>query len=163
MKRQRGEATPEGWLIDHEGRPTTDPNVLYEEPLGALLPLGGLAGHKGFGLAMVVEILSGILARGGFGGQAAERPSNGIWIVVLDISAFVEPHEFHTEIDDLLAYVKSTPTMPGMPAIMYPGEPEALARQQHERDGMALDETTWASLLALARELGIDTPSMRTC
>jgi uncharacterized oxidoreductase len=72
-----------------------------------------LAGHKGFGLAMVVEILSGVLARGGFGGQGAQRFSNGTCMVVIDISAFVELSEFHAEIDDLLAYVKSAPAAPG--------------------------------------------------
>jgi uncharacterized oxidoreductase len=162
VKRQRGERTPEGWLIDYEGRPTTDPNVLYQEPRGAILPLGGPAGHKGFGMAMVVEILSGILMRGGFGGQGAQRFSNSTCIVVIDISAFVEPSEFHAEIDDLLAYVKSAPTAPGVAAIMYPGEPEAIAQQQREREGIALDEETWQPILALARELGIDTPQSQT-
>jgi hydroxycarboxylate dehydrogenase B len=157
VQRQRGERTPEGWLIDHEGHPTTNPNVLYQEPQGAILPLGGLAGHKGFGLAMVVEILSGVLARGGYGGQGAKRFSNGTCIVVIDISAFVDPSDFHAEIDDLLAYVKSAPTAPGVAAIMYPGEPEAIAQQQRERQGIALDEETWQQIMTLARELGIAT------
>jgi hydroxycarboxylate dehydrogenase B len=157
VKRQRGERTPEGWLIDHEGRPTTNPNVLYQEPQGAILPLGGLAGYKGFGLAMVVEILSGVLARGGYAGQGAKRFSNGTCIVVIDISAFVDPSDFHAEIDDLLAYVKSAPTAPGVAAIMYPGEPEAIVQQQRERQGIALDEETWQQIMALARELGIAT------
>jgi uncharacterized oxidoreductase len=116
-----------------------------------------LAGHKGFGLAMVVEILSGVLARGGFGGQGAQRFSNGTYIVVIDISAFVEPSEFHAEIDELLAYVKNAPTAPGLAAIMYPGEPEAVAQQQREREGIALDEKIWQPIMALARELGVAT------
>jgi uncharacterized oxidoreductase len=157
MKRLHGERTPEGWLIDHEGRPTTDPNVLYQDPRGAILPLGELAGHKGFGLAMVVEILSGILTRGGFAGQRSQRFSNSTCIVVIDISAFVEPSAFHTEIDALLTYVKSAPTAPGVAAIMYPGEPEAIAQRQREREGIPLDEEIWQPIVALARELGIDT------
>ena len=162
MKRLRGEKTPEGWLIDHEGQPTTNPNVLYQEPRGAMLPLGGLAGHKGFGLGMVVEILSGVLARGGFGGQGAQRFSNGTYIVVIDISAFVEPSEFLAEIDELLAYVKSAPTAPGVAAIMYPGEPEAVTQQQRESEGIMLDEKTWRSVITLAHELGIDAPPCQT-
>jgi LDH2 family malate/lactate/ureidoglycolate dehydrogenase len=157
VKRHRGEKTPEGWLIDHEGRPTTDPNILYQEPRGAILPLGELAGYKGFGLAMVVEILSGILARGGYGGQGAPRFSNGTYIVVIDISAFVEPGDFRAEIDDLLAYVKSAPTAPGVAAIMSPGEPEAIAQQRGEREGIELDDATWQGIMSLARELGIAT------
>jgi uncharacterized oxidoreductase len=162
VKRQHGERTLEGWLIDHEGHSTTDPQVLYQEPRGAMLPLGGLAGHKGFGLAMVVEILSGILAGGGFAGQQAQRFGHGTYIVVIDLSAFVEPRQFHAEIADLLAYVKSAPTAPGVAAIMYPGEPEAMAQGQREREGIVLDEQTCQSILTVARELGIDTPPYQT-
>jgi LDH2 family malate/lactate/ureidoglycolate dehydrogenase len=157
VKRQRGEKTPEGWLITHEGRPTTDPNVLYHEPQGAILPLGGLAAHKGFGLAMVVEILGGILARAGHGAQGVNRDKQGIFIVVIDINAFVEPSDFHAEIDDLLTYVKSAPTAPGVAAMMYPGEPEAIAQEEHEREGTELDDDTWQQILALAQELGVAT------
>ena len=154
-RRQRGERTPEGWLIDHEGHPTSNPEVLYQEPRGSILPLGGQAGHKGFGLAMVVEILSGILARGGFEGQEAKPCSNGTWIAVIDISAFVDISDFHAEIDELLAYVKSTPTVPGGTAITYPGEPEAIAQQRRERQGIVLDEEIWQQIMGLAHDLGI--------
>jgi LDH2 family malate/lactate/ureidoglycolate dehydrogenase len=157
VKRHRGEKTPEGWLLDHQGRPTTDPNALYQEPRGAILPLGGSAGHKGFGLAMVVEILGGILARGGYARQGTNRFSNGTFIVVIDISAFVEPGEFRAEIEDLLAYVKSAPTAAGVEAITYPGEPEALEQQRRERQGIPLDDETWQQIIALAQELGITT------
>jgi hydroxycarboxylate dehydrogenase B len=155
VKRHRGERTPEGWLLDNQGSPTTDPNALYQEPRGAILPLGGNAGHKGFGLAMVVEILSGILARGGYARQGANRFSNGTFIVVIEISAFIDPHEFRADIADLLAYVKSAPTAPGVEAIMYPGEPEALEQQRREREGIALEDETWRQILGLTQELGI--------
>jgi len=155
VKRHRGEQLPEGWLLDHQGRPTTDPNALYQEPRGALLPLGGSAGHKGFGLAMVVEMLSGILAHGGYAGQGANRFANGTFMIVIDINAFVEPSEFRAEIEDLLTYVKSAPLAPGVEAIMYPGEPEALEQERRERDGIPLDDETWQQVTALAQELGI--------
>ena len=160
VRRQRGEKTPDGWLIDHEGRPTTDPNALYQEPRGAILPLGGrAAGHKGFGLALVVEVLSGILARGGYGGQGAKHFSNGTFIVVIDISAFVAPIDFYAEIDDLLAYVKTAPTAPGVAAIMSPGELEAMVQQQREREGIPLDDETWQQIMVLAHDLGLVTPA----
>jgi LDH2 family malate/lactate/ureidoglycolate dehydrogenase len=159
VKRHRGEQTSEGWLFDNQGRPTTDPQAFYQEPRGAILPLGGRAGHKGFGLAMVVEILSGILMHGGYAGQSGTRFSNGTCIIVIDISAFVEPREFRAEVEDLLAYVKSAPTAPGVEAIMYPGEPEAIEQQQHEREGILLEDETWQPIVALARELGITIPT----
>ena len=155
VKRHRGEPTPEGWLLDNQGHPTTDPDAFYQEPRGAILPLGGSAGHKGFGLAIAVEILSGILARGGYARQGANRFSNGTFIVVIDISAFVDPGEFRAEIDDLLAYVKSTPTAPGVEAILYPGEPEAMEQQRREREGIPLEDETWRQITGLAQELGI--------
>jgi uncharacterized oxidoreductase len=155
VKRNRGERTPDGWLLDNQGHPTTDPNAFYQEPRGAILPLGGSAGHKGFGLAMVVEILGGILARAGYGRPGASRFSNGTFIVVIDISAFVDPGQFRTEVDDLLAYVKSAPTAPGVEAIFYPGEPEAMEQQRRERDGILLEDETWQQIMALAQELGI--------
>jgi len=155
VKRNRGEKTPEGWLLDNQGQPTTDPNAFYREPRGAILPLGGSAGHKGYGLAMVVEIMSGILARAGYARPGATRFSNGTFIIVIDISAFVYPQEFRTEIDDLLQYLKSAPKAPGVEAILYPGEPEFLAHQQRERDGIPLEEETWQQILGLAHELGI--------
>jgi hydroxycarboxylate dehydrogenase B len=155
VKRHRGERTPDGWLLDNQGRPTTDPNALYQEPRGAILPLGGSAGHKGFGLAMVVEILGGVLARAWYARPGANRFSNGTFIVVIDISAFVDPGRFRTEIDDLLAYVKSAPTAPGVEAILYPGEPEAMEQQRRERDGVPFEDETWQQITTLAHELGI--------
>jgi len=155
VKRNRGEPTPEGWLLDNQGHPTTDPNAFYQEPRGAILPLGGSVGHKGFGLAMVVEILSGILARAGYAREGVTRFSNGTFIIAIEISAFVEPQEFRAETDNLLRYVKSAPKAPGVEAILYPGEPERAEQQRREREGIPLEEETWHQILALARELGI--------
>jgi hydroxycarboxylate dehydrogenase B len=155
VKRHRGEQVPDGWLLDHQGHPTTDPNALYQDPRGAILPLGGSAGHKGYGLAMVVEILGGIVARAGYARPGAMRFSNGTFIIVIDISAFVDPSEGRAEIDDLLRYVKSAPKAPGMEAILYPGEPEDQERQRREREGIPLDDETWQHITAVAHDLGI--------
>jgi hydroxycarboxylate dehydrogenase B len=160
VKRQRGEQLPAGCLLDHQGHPTTDPNALYQEPRGALLPLGDRAGHKGFGLAMLVEMLSGILARGGYAGQGADRFTNDTFIIVIDISAFVEPSEFRAEIEDLLNYVKSAPLASGVEAIMYPGEPEAKEQRRREREGIPLEDETWQQVTALAQQLGISLPTL---
>jgi uncharacterized oxidoreductase len=138
-----------------EGHPTTDPRAFYQDPGGAILPLGGSAGHKGFGLAMVVEILSGILARAGYAGAAADRFSNGTFILAIDISAFVDPAEFRAEVDALLRYIKSAPLATGVDAIYAPGEPERLEQQRREREGIPLDDQTWTQLLTLAQELGV--------
>jgi LDH2 family malate/lactate/ureidoglycolate dehydrogenase len=155
VRRNRGERAPEGWLLDHRGQPTTDPNVLYQEPRGAMLPLGADVGYKGYGLAMVVEIMSGILARAGYARPGTTRFSNGTFIIVIDISAFVPPQEFRAELDALLRYLKTAPKAPGAEAILYPGEPEYLEQQRRERDGILLEEATWQELRALAQEFGL--------
>jgi uncharacterized oxidoreductase len=155
VKRNRGEQAPDGWLLDNQGQPTTDPNAFYQNPRGAILPLGGSVGHKGYGLAMVVEILGGIVARAGYARPGATRFSNGTFIIVIDISAFVDPDEFRTEIEDLLQYVKSAPKAPGVEAILYPGEPEDQEQRRRERDGVPLDDETWQQIMTLAQELGI--------
>jgi uncharacterized oxidoreductase len=155
VKRNRGEPTPPGWLLDGQGDPTTDPRALYQDPRGAILPLGGSVGHKGFGLGMVVEVLSGILARGGYAREGDRPFSNGTFIIVIDISAFVDPAEFRAEVDDLLRYVKSAPRAPGVEAIFYPGEPELLEQRTREREGIPLEDETWKQLLTLAQEPGI--------
>jgi hydroxycarboxylate dehydrogenase B len=155
VKRNRGEQAPDGWLLDNQGNPTTDPKAFYQNPRGAILPLGGSGGHKGYGLAMVVEILGGIVARAGYARPGATRFSNGTFIIVIDISAFVDPGDFHTEVDDLLQYVKSAPKAPGVEAILYPGEPENQEQQRRERDGIPLDDETWQQIMVLAQGLGI--------
>jgi LDH2 family malate/lactate/ureidoglycolate dehydrogenase len=155
VKRNRGEQAPDGWLLDNQGNPTTDPNAFYQNPRGAILPFGGSVGHKGYGLAMVVEILAGIVARAGYARPGATRFSNGTFIVVIDISAFLDPGQFRTEVDDLLHYVKSAPKAPGVEAILYPGEPEDQERQRREHDGIPLDDGTWQQIIILAQDLGI--------
>jgi uncharacterized oxidoreductase len=155
VTRNRGEQAPDGWLLDKQGNPTTDPNALYQSPRGAILPFGGSAGHKGYGLALVVEILAGIVARAGYARPGAARFSNGTFIIAIDISAFLDPGQFRTEVDDLLQYVKSAPKASGVEAILYPGEPEDQERQRREQDGIPLDDETWQQIRTLAQDLGI--------
>ena len=100
-----------------------------------------------------------ILTRAGYPGKGADRFTNGTFIIVIDISAFVEPGQFHAEIEDLLNYVKSAPLAPGVDTLMYPGEPEAREQRRRERDGIPLDEATWQEIVALAQELGIPLPT----
>ena len=82
----RGEQVPSGWLIDAEGKPSTDPRVLRSG--GALLPLGGTEGYKGTGLAAIVEILSGLLTGLGFGVEPTGRHNDGCFMAVFNVAAF---------------------------------------------------------------------------
>src|SRR4029077_2291789 len=79
----------EGWLLDHEGIPTTDPAVLYEPPLGTILPLGGAQSYKGFGLGLILELWAGGLS-GGRCSQTDRRPvgGNNVFFMALDPAHF---------------------------------------------------------------------------
>ena len=82
----RGERIPEGWIVDKDGKPTTDPAALQQG--GSSLPLGGEQGHKGYGLSVMVEIFSGILTGLGFGVEPSGRHNDGVFMATFDVEAF---------------------------------------------------------------------------
>jgi uncharacterized oxidoreductase len=157
VKRNRGEQIPPGWVIDAEGKPVTDPNVLYGEPPGTILPMGG---HKGYGLALMVEILGGILARAGHARQDPGPVTNGVFAVVLDISRFVAPGTFRREAADLMGYLKSCPPTIAGASIFIPGEPEAISEAARRRSGIPVEEETWRQIVQAAGELGVALPAV---
>jgi uncharacterized oxidoreductase len=155
VKRNRKEQTPPGWLIDADGKPTTDPNALYGKPEGSILPVGG---HKGYSLALMVEVLGGIMARAGHSRENPGPVMNGIFMVVVDIARFVSPQNFRSEVDDLIRYLKTSPVAPGASEIMYPGEPEARAEAERRQKGIFVEEETWGQIAQAARDLGVAVP-----
>jgi uncharacterized oxidoreductase len=156
VKRNRKEQTPPGWLIDADGKPTTDPNALYGKPEGSILPVGG---HKGYSLALMVEVLGGIMARAGHSRENPGPVMNGIFMVVVDIARFVSPQNFRSEVDDLIRYLKTSPVAPGASEIMYPGEPEARAEAERRQKGIFVEEETWGQIAQAARDLGVAVPA----
>jgi hydroxycarboxylate dehydrogenase B len=152
VKRNRREQTPAGWLLDAEGQPTTDPEALYRTPRGTLLPSGG---HKGYALAVMVEVLAGILGRAGHACANPETDHNGFLIVVLDISRFLPVAEFKEEVDALTDYVTSSPLAPGFTRVLTPGEGEALIEKERAAEGIFIEEGTWEQIIHTAKELGV--------
>ena len=157
VKRNRKEQTPPGWLIDADGKSTTDPNALYGKPEGSILPVGG---HKGYSLALMVEVLGGIMARAGHSRENPGPVMNGIFMVVVDIARFVSPQNFRSEVDDLIRYLKTSPVAPGVSEIMYPGEPEARAEAERRQKGIFVEEETWGQIAQAARDLGVAVPAV---
>jgi uncharacterized oxidoreductase len=155
VKRNRQEQVPLGWVLDAEGNPTTDPNAIYGDPPGTILPAGG---HKGYSLALMIEILSGILARAGHVTQTPGSIRNGVFMVVFEIARFVPPATFRNEVDDLIRYIKSCPTAPGTDKILTPGEPELLMEEERRRSGIFVEEQTWSQIEHIAREFDVPTP-----
>ena len=156
VKRNRGELTPDGWLLDAEGNPTNDPNVLYSEPRGSILPLGAeAAGHKGYGLNIAIELLAGALSGSGCVGLG-QHPSNGILLMVVDVAKFRPLEDFYREVDDFVAFVKSSPTMEGFDGILMPGEIEVRTRRERDRDGIFVEDETWQQIAEWGRKLGLE-------
>jgi uncharacterized oxidoreductase len=157
LKRNRKEQAPPGWLIDADGKPTTDPNALYGTPEGTILPVGG---HKGYSLALMVEVLGGIMARAGHSRENPGPVMNGIFMVVVDIARFVSPQNFRSETDDLIRYLKTSPLVPGVSEIMYPGEPEARSEAERLQRGIFVEDETWGQIVQVARDLGVAVPTV---
>ncbi len=149
----RGYDIPEGWILDKDGNQTTNPNDLRSG--GAILPLGGPEGHKGYGLSVMVEILSGILTGLGFGHDPSGRHNDGCFMAAFDVGAFRDADEFKAEVTEFAQYLKSSPPASGFDEVFYPGELEHKREQQLLAEGIFVEDATWDSLKQLAEEFGL--------
>ena len=149
----RGTAIPEGWIVDEDGNPTTDPNDLAAG--GAQLPLGGTEGHKGYGLSVMIEILCGILTGLGFGHDPSGRHNDGCFMAAFDVAAFRPLEDFKREVAQFAQYLKDTPKAAGFDEIYYPGELESSRAARLQVEGITVEETTWDLLRGLAREYSV--------
>ncbi len=152
----KGEPVAEGALVDHEGVPTTDPAVMFEEPFGALGPFGG---HKGYGLAVMCELLGGALA-----GEWTAQPDNPrentivnhMLMLVIDPAAFGGVERFHHEVRAMAEYLTSTTPARGFDRVRLPGEPEQESRAERLAEGLPIDDNTWAGIVKAADVVGIE-------
>jgi uncharacterized oxidoreductase len=154
VARNEGKPAPEGVLIDPSGQPTRDPNVMYGDPLGALLPFGG---HKGYALAVVTELLAGALSGGPTIQPGNERRGgtvNNMFAVLVDPARMAGTDWFRREIDGFVAYVKASPPSDPDAPVLVPGDPERIAREERARSGIAVDATTWEEILQAGEKLG---------
>jgi LDH2 family malate/lactate/ureidoglycolate dehydrogenase len=158
----RGEELPEEIFMDPEGNPTTDPSWYTKG--GILRTLGGeIAGYKGFGLSLLVEILTGALTEGGVSNseEYRSRPfygGNGIFMMAIDVGQITNLDDFKKRVDSLLGTVKNSPTAPGYDEILIPGEPERRKKEKLLREGIFVEDQTWNDLASLAKELKIKLP-----
>jgi uncharacterized oxidoreductase len=158
---QKGEPTPEGWLLDHAGNPTTDPSVLYTDPRGTILPFGGSQVYKGFGLGLLLDLLAGGLS----GGRCsnADAPMAGIGnaavFTVFDPAAFGGVECFLAETTGLTNYVRACPPADPAKPITLPGDPERAMKAARLQAGIPIPDGTWALLVKTAGELGVAVPA----
>ena len=149
----RGSEVPLGWILDKDGNPSTNPSDLRNG--GAVLPLGGPEGHKGYGLSVMVEILSGILTGLGFGHDPSGRHNDGCFMAAFNVDAFRDVEEFKAEVTEFAHYLKSSPTAAGFDEVFYPGELEHRRTQQLLAEGIFVEDSTWERLRELAAEFGV--------
>ena len=151
----KGVEVPEGSLINPNGAPTRDPGVMYREERGALLPFGD---HKGSGLALVAEILSGALVNGGTctpPNQKKNTIQNNMLTIIIDPKFLGDADFFAKELGEITDYVKSARPAQGVDEVLVPGDPERISVVNRGRDGIPLDDSTWGQLLESARSVGI--------
>src|ERR1700731_3143141 len=149
----RGEEIPTGWIVDNEGRQTTDPKQFRKG--GALLPLGGSEGYKGSGLAAMVEVLCGLLTGLGFGVEPTGRHNDGCFMAVFNVAAFRPLAEFKKDVGEFVAYLKATPPAEGSKAGLYPGEIEHMREADRRQNGIDVEDATWFKLRSLAETYGL--------
>lgn len=153
--------TPEGWLLDHEGRPTCDPAVLYTEPRGTILPFGGAQAYKGFGLGLLIDLLCG-----GLSGGPCSNPQyplagqgNTVLFVLFQPAHFGGIDHFLKETDGLTQFVRSCPTAEGVERITLPGDPERATKARRLAEGIPIPDGTWSLIAQAAQKLNVPLPA----
>ena len=168
IAQRMGKTIPEGWAIDSEGRPTTDPAAMTAG--GALLPLGSdreHGGHKGYALALAVDVLCAVLSGANWGPFApsfvlrwtppARSVGKGIghFFGAMRIDAFRDPLEFKAQIDDLVRTLRQTRPAPGTSGPLLPGDPEREAEKERALRGVPLLPAVVGELRAISKQTGI--------
>ncbi|HEY6864798.1 MAG TPA: Ldh family oxidoreductase [Burkholderiales bacterium] len=155
-KAQRGETMPEGWMIDREGRPLTDPKRSNE---GLLLPIGG---YKGYGLSLMIGLLAGTLNRAALGSQTIDFNADdtsvtntGHAIVALSLAAFGDVAAFKRDVDRVAGELRASRRLPGVERVWLPGEQSRAKYEERSRHGVPVPAALRDALDRLAREVGV--------
>jgi LDH2 family malate/lactate/ureidoglycolate dehydrogenase len=155
-KAQRGEAMPEGWMIDKTGNPLTDPKRAGD---GFLLPIGGA---KGYGLALIFGLLAGTLNGAAFGQNVVDFNADsktvtntGHFVIALDIAAFTDVEAFKRDVDDIWAQMKGSARLPGFSEIRLPGERLARTIAENSANGIPIPDELGVQLDVLANALDV--------
>ncbi len=155
LAQKLGKSIPEGWALDADGNPTTDP---AEGRKGMLTPFGG---PKGSGIAIMIDIASGILSGGGFGNhltglyEMTGPQGVGHFMGAIDVSHFIDLETFKEKVSEMSAEIKALKKAPGVQEILMPGDLEANKRAVNERDGIEVPEQVYNELLELGKPYGL--------
>jgi L-2-hydroxycarboxylate dehydrogenase (NAD+) len=165
IARRQEASIPEGWAIDGEGKPLTDPGkTSYGLPTGGLLPLGGMpetGGYKGFGLGVAIDILCSLLSGAGpniFLSKLSATPGNPFnhFFGAISIAGFLPVDEFKRQMDRMTEAFEALPTVPGVKKVYLAGGPEAEIARERKASGIPLDRRVIQTLKDLSIELDIE-------
>jgi uncharacterized oxidoreductase len=155
VARNKGSQLPEGALIDNQGRPSTDPESFFADPPGAITTA---AGHKGYGLAVFVEILAGSLTAGGSShpdNPTSNRAINNLLSILIDPARMAGGDAMAADIDRLVGWLKASPPSSPGGEVLLPGEIERRSRDERLAKGLPLDPNTLAQIRAAATSVGV--------
>jgi len=165
--KRKGEQVPEGWMIDRDGNPSTNPDDVFD---GGLLPLGStreLGGHKGYGLSAMVDILTCVLSGANWGPFAPpfalfeEAPKESVgkgighFFGAMEIDGFEDVDVFKKRIDHWIEVFRSTKPAPGHDAVLIPGDPEREAERVRSQEGVPVIGAVVDDLMAISKMTGI--------
>jgi LDH2 family malate/lactate/ureidoglycolate dehydrogenase len=157
VAKEKGEKIPFGWAVDKDGKATDDPAAGLT---GCLLPMGG---HKGYGLALMVEMMTGILSGGAFLGdlksmyrQAREPSGISHHMLVMNPLAVMESQEWRDRVHELRRRIKAIPTKEEGASLVFPGEPEEACEIQRKTEGIPVPESLFDTLSALGRRFSVE-------
>jgi len=160
VAQQEQKKIPTTWALDKHGVPTDDPNAAAHQ--GLIQPFGG---YKGYGLSLLIDILTGVLSGGGFSSHVrtlykdVEMPAQiAHTCAALRVEAFMPLTEFRQRMDEIIQLMRSSPTAPGVERIFVPGEIECETERRRKIEGIPINPALQAGLIALATELGIKAP-----
>jgi LDH2 family malate/lactate/ureidoglycolate dehydrogenase len=155
LANNRHEPIPENWAVDAQGNPTTDPKEALK---GFILPM---AGHKGYAIGVMVDVMSGVLSGSGFQDQVhgpydpVNRSRAGHFIMAIDIDKIQPLSEFNARMDEYIASLKSVPVAASHKKVYYPGEIEAEADEHNRRVGLRLPPDTLEDLARVCEDVGL--------
>lgn len=155
LARNKQESIPEGWALTADGAPTTDPQAAID---GIILPM---AGHKGYAIAAMVDMMSGVLTGSGFLSavhspyKTAKKSNCGHFIIAINIEAMQPLAEFNARMEQFVAELKSVPLAQGFDEVFYPGEMEARNDERNRAQGLDLADDTLVDLRRIAEETGL--------
>jgi L-2-hydroxycarboxylate dehydrogenase (NAD+) len=159
IARRRGKPVPEGWAIDSKGQPITDPLQYYNtERGGGILPLGSYietGAWKGFGLGIMVDILTGVLSGGHSSAELPQRGANHFF-GALSIDAFTTLESFYDQMQSMKETLRAAPRLPGAPPLTFAGEPEAAFEADCRQNGIPYHPSIIESLKKMCADLAID-------